>query len=81
MIREISLRDLSRRTGEIMRDLDRGERFVVTRRGVPVAELTPTSGRYFVAAETAVAMFKDAPPVDYARFRADLDHWARPGRS
>jgi hypothetical protein len=27
----------------------------------------------FVAAETAVAMFRTAPRVDYERFRADLD--------
>jgi hypothetical protein len=26
-----------------------------------------------VAAETAVAVFRTAPAVDYARFRADLD--------
>lgn len=56
-----------------MRQLDEGESFVVTRNGVPVGELTPLRRHRFVAAETAVAMFRSAPGVDYERFRADLD--------
>jgi hypothetical protein len=38
-----------------------------------VGELTPLRRHRFVAAETAVAMFRSAPGVDYERFRADLD--------
>ena len=56
-----------------MRELDEGESFVVTRNGVPVGELTPLRRHRFVAAETAVAMFRSAPGVDYKRFRSDLD--------
>ncbi len=56
-----------------MRALDKGETFIVTRNGVPVGELTPLRRHRFVASETAVAMFKTAPGVDYRRFRADLD--------
>jgi antitoxin (DNA-binding transcriptional repressor) of toxin-antitoxin stability system len=56
-----------------MRKLDDGESFIVTRNGVPVGELAPLRRHRFVAAETAVAVFKAAPPVDYERFRADLD--------
>jgi antitoxin (DNA-binding transcriptional repressor) of toxin-antitoxin stability system len=56
-----------------MRNLDEGESFVVTRNGVPVGELVPLRRHRFVAAETAVAMFRAAPPVDYSRLRADLD--------
>ena len=59
-----------------MRQLDQGESFVVTRNGVPVAELTPLRRHRFVAAETAVAMFRGAPSVDYEQFRADLDQVA-----
>lgn len=73
MQREISQRELRNDSGEIMRQLNRGETFVVTRNGVPVGELTPLRRHRFVAAETAVAMFKTAPRVDYERFRADLD--------
>ncbi|MDQ3351477.1 MAG: type II toxin-antitoxin system Phd/YefM family antitoxin [Actinomycetota bacterium] len=73
MSREITQRELRNHSGEIMRDLDNGETFVVTRNGVPVGELLPLRRHRFVAAETAVAMFRAAPPVDYERFRADLD--------
>jgi antitoxin (DNA-binding transcriptional repressor) of toxin-antitoxin stability system len=71
--REITQRELRNQSGEIMRDLDDGESFVVTRNGVPVGELHPLRRHRFVAAETAVAMFRAAPPVDYEGFRADLD--------
>lgn len=73
MSREISQRELRNGSGEIMRELDQGESFVVTRNGVPVGELTPLRRHRFVAAETAVALFRAAPPVDYERLRADLD--------
>jgi len=56
-----------------MRELDNGETFVVTRNGVPVGELTPLRRHRFVAAETAVALFRSAPSVDYKRLREDLD--------
>jgi len=76
MGREITQRELRNNSGEIMRELDEGETFVVTRNGVPVGELTPLRRHRFVAAETAVAMFRNAPRVDFTRFRADLDGWA-----
>ncbi len=41
MAREISQRELRNNSGEIMRQLDHGESFVVTRNGVPVGELSP----------------------------------------
>jgi prevent-host-death family protein len=71
--REITQRELRNRSGEIMRELDAGETFIVTRNGVPVGELTPLRRHRFVAAETAVAMFRTAPRVEYKQFRADLD--------
>jgi prevent-host-death family protein len=73
MARMITQRELRNESGEIMRALDRGESFVVTRNGVPVGELTPIRRRRFVPAEEAVAAFQGAPPVDHARFRRDLD--------
>ena len=72
--REITPRELRNESGDIMRRLDDGETFVVTRNGVPVGELLPFGRHHFVAAETAVAVFRTAPAVDYDRFRADLDH-------
>jgi antitoxin (DNA-binding transcriptional repressor) of toxin-antitoxin stability system len=74
--REISQRELRNQSGEIMRELDEGATFIVTRNGVPVGELTPLHRQRFVAAETAVALFRLAPPVDAVRFRADLEEIA-----
>ena len=76
MSREITQRELRNDSGAIMRRLDDGETFVVTRNGVPVGELLPLRRHRFVPAETAVAMFRTAPRVDYDRFRADLDEAA-----
>ena len=76
MSREISQRELRNDSGEIMRRVDDGETFIVTRNGVPVGELSPLRRHRFVSAEAAVAMFRTAPSVDYERFRADLDRVA-----
>jgi prevent-host-death family protein len=73
MGREISQRELRNQSGEIMRELDDGETFIVTRNGVPVGELVPLRRHRFIAAEAAVEMFRAAPPVDHRRFRDDLD--------
>lgn len=70
---EITQRELRNESGEIMRKLDQGETFIVTRNGVPVGELTPLRRHRFVAAEAAVALFRTAPAVDARRFRSDLD--------
>jgi antitoxin (DNA-binding transcriptional repressor) of toxin-antitoxin stability system len=71
--RELTQRELRNASGEIMRALDRGESFVVTRNGVAVGELVPLRRRQFVTAESAVAAFAGAPTVDADRFRADVD--------
>jgi prevent-host-death family protein len=73
MTRDITQRQLRNDSGEIMRELDQGESFVVTRNGVPVGELTPLRRHRFVTADSAIAIFRGAPPVDLARLRADLD--------
>lgn len=70
---EITQRELRNSSGEIMRRLDQGESFVVTRNGVPVGELSPVRRRRYVSAEAAVAAFEGAPRVELARLRADLD--------
>jgi antitoxin (DNA-binding transcriptional repressor) of toxin-antitoxin stability system len=73
MPREITQRELRNGSGEIMRALDRGESFVVTRNGVPVGELAPVRQRQFVAAGTAVEAFRGAAPIELERFRSDVD--------
>jgi antitoxin (DNA-binding transcriptional repressor) of toxin-antitoxin stability system len=72
MARDVNQRQLRNNSGEIMRGLDRGETFVVTRNGVPVGELTPLRRNRFVKADAAVAMFRGAPSVDLTRLRSDL---------
>jgi prevent-host-death family protein len=71
--REITQRELRNESGEIMRALDRGESFVVTRNGVPVGELTPLRQRRFVSADAAVALYASAPTINPRRFRTDVD--------
>jgi antitoxin (DNA-binding transcriptional repressor) of toxin-antitoxin stability system len=73
MARDVTQRQLRNESGEIMRGLDQGESFVVTRNGVPVGELTPLRRHRFVSADTAIAMFRGAPSVDLTRLRTDLD--------
>ena len=73
MAREITQRELRNESGKIMRAVDHGESFIVTRNGDPVGELTPLHRKRFVPAEAAIALFRTAPAVDYDRFREDLD--------
>lgn len=73
--RQISQRQLRNDSGEIMRDLDRGESFIVTRNGSPVGELRPFDRRRFVPAAVALSAFRGIAHVDAARFRADLDRF------
>lgn len=72
MTRTITQRELRNQSGEIMRALDRGENFIVTRNGVPVGELRPVRRR-FVARELLVEIMRGAPPLDAQRFRRDVD--------
>ncbi len=73
MSRQITQRELRNESGRIMRALDKGQSFTVTRNGVPVGELTPARQRAFVPAEAAVAAFASAPRIVRARFRKDVD--------
>ena len=73
MSRQITQRELRNDSGAIMRELDRGESFVVTRNGVPVGELSPLSRRQFVPTSAALEMFASSAPIESARFRADVD--------
>ncbi len=75
-MRQITQRELRNESGNIMRELDRGESFVVTRSGVPVGELVPMRRHRFITADAAIAIFHGAPSVSYAAFRDDLDSHA-----
>ena len=73
MAQAITQRELRNDSGEIMRRLDHGETFIVTRNGTPVGELTPMRRHRFVSTDAVMAMFRNAPAVDAERFRSDLD--------
>jgi prevent-host-death family protein len=73
MRRRITQRELRNDSGRIMRALDKGESFTVTRNGVPVGELVPLKPRVFVRADAAVAAFRHAPRMSARRLRRDLD--------
>ena len=69
----ITQRELRNDSGRIMRALDEGKSFTVTRNGVPVGELTPLRRRVFVPAAAAIRAFLGAPRVAPRRFRRDVD--------
>ena len=71
--RRITQRQLRNESGEVMRALDAGDSFLVTRNGVAVGELTPVRRHRFVSRDVALTTFSSAPPIDARRFRADVD--------
>lgn len=73
MSNEISQRELRNNSGEIMRRLDQGEAFIVTRNGVPVGELVPLRRRRIMNGPALAQAFRDAPHIEYPRLRTDLD--------
>jgi antitoxin (DNA-binding transcriptional repressor) of toxin-antitoxin stability system len=73
MRRQITQRELRNDSGRIMRALDKGKSFLVTRNGVPVGELIPLRQRAFVPADAALAAFAGAPRIAHGRFRKDVD--------
>lgn len=68
----ISQRELRNNSGEIMRALDQGQEFLITRNGRPVGELRPIR-RQFVGRAAVAAAFAGAPAIHAATFRADVD--------
>ena len=73
MEREITQRELQDESAEILRAVKNGDSFIVTCDGEAVARLEPLLDRYLVPTEVVLEAFKDAPHVDYEKFRADLD--------
>ena len=71
--RIITQRQLRNDSGRIMRDLDKGRSFIVTRNGVPVGELNPLRPRVFVPSDAVLAAFTGAPRISRTRFRKDVD--------
>lgn len=69
---DVSIRDLRNHGGEVIDRVLTGESVVITRSGVPVAELVPLPPEGLDAA-TLLARWRSLPPIDVVSFRTDLD--------
>lgn len=70
---EITQRELRNDSGSILRSVERGGSFVITRNGSPIGQLIPLRRRTFVPRDQVVAAFRTAATFDADRFRRDLD--------
>lgn len=73
MSRVITQRELRNDSAAILREVQAGQTIIITRNGVPVAELRPIQPRRFVPRAVIAEAAARAPRVDAGRFRADLD--------
>ncbi|MBO4208006.1 type II toxin-antitoxin system Phd/YefM family antitoxin [Micromonospora echinofusca] len=71
--REITQRELRNDSGAIMRGVERGESFTITRNGTPIGRLIPLRRRTYVPRAEVMAAFATAPMVDPVKFRSDID--------
>jgi len=73
MSRIVTQRELRNDSGAVLREVQAGQTIVVTRNGVPVAELRPIPPRRFVPRAVIADAARRSPRVDAGRLRADLD--------
>ncbi|MFN2539350.1 MAG: type II toxin-antitoxin system Phd/YefM family antitoxin [Mycobacteriales bacterium] len=69
---EVSIRELRNHGGDVIERVAKGETAIVTRGGVPVAEIRPLERRS-LSAEEIVARWRGVPTVDLQSLRNDLD--------
>lgn len=72
MSRYITQRELRNESGTVLRRVQAGQTIIVTRNGVPIAELRPIRPRVFVPRAVIAEAARQAPRVDAARLRADI---------
>jgi prevent-host-death family protein len=73
MSRTITQRELRNDSAAVLREVQAGQTLIVTRNGVPVAELRPVPPRRFVPRAVLSSAAKAAARVDFDTFRADFD--------
>ena len=73
MERRINQRQLRNEAAAVLREVQAGQTVIVTRNGVPVAELRPLPPRRFVPRSVIGDAARRAVRVDAGRLRADLD--------
>ena len=69
---DVSIRDLRNHGGDVVDRVERGESFVVTRSGKPVAELRPLGPQGLPVAEL-IRRRANLPVVDPESLRRDID--------
>lgn len=78
MGRTITQRELRNDSAAVLREVQAGQTLIISRNGVPVAELRPVPPRRFVPRAVIADAARRAPRVDARRLRADLDAVADP---
>lgn len=73
MNRIINQRELRNDSAAILREVQAGQAIIISRNGVPVAELRPIPPRKFVPRALIADAARRAPRIDASRLRADLD--------
>ena len=73
MRHQITQRELRNDSDAIMRGVERGESYTITRNRTPIARLVPLRRHTYVSREQVMATFATAAVVDPDRLRADLD--------
>ncbi len=71
-MREVTVRDLRNKGGEVLDLVEAGEEITVTRDGRPVAMLVPAPRRP-LPMDVILARWRHLRPVDPVQFRRDID--------
>jgi prevent-host-death family protein len=72
MDRTITQRELRNDTAQIIRALEGGDSFTITRGGVPVGRLIPIGRRIFVPISELQESAAHLPRIDFKKFRDDI---------
>jgi prevent-host-death family protein len=73
MSRIVTQRELRNDSGAVLREVQAGQTVIISRNGVPIAELRPIPPRRYVPRAAIADAARRAPRVDAGRLRADLD--------
>lgn len=72
-MKTITQREFRNGSAAVMDEVERGETFRVTRRGVPIAEVRPIHGEKFTPTAEIKRAFAGMPAGGHARMRAEAD--------
>ena len=71
-MRDVTVRDLRNKGGEVLKKVEAGQSFIITRDGHPVAEIQPLRRRP-LSREVVLERFARVPAIDGAKLRSDID--------